>query len=615
MLIVAVCLSACLVAGAAEARSPAACGPNDRTEPALQGQVPIDVRKSGAAEPGYWCNLELVGGYRSLAFANFETYKNCAYYTDNVGGIFAEGGGVVLDLSDPRHPVKTAYLTARAMGNAGESLRIHRARGLLVADHYSVLGVDPRPIQRSLAVYDVSKDCAHPKLLADVQMPSAVGHEGCFDPDGMVYYMGSVATITPIDLSDPTHPRQLSDPWPLSIHGCSISDDGKRGYFADLLNGKMLVVDTSQAHARMQGAKPHVISKYATPDSQFQQATYPLDYNGHPYVVNWSEATIPPKVCLPGRSTFAYARILDLADEAHPTEASKIQTEVMKPENCQKVVNDSTGQFQGVDRGDPFYILASGLFLYDTHMCTPDRLHNPTILACAQFGSGLRVFDIRDPHRPSEIAYYNTGTVTKTEQTLDWAIARPVIRSDLGEIWWATNLEGFHVAKFRDGVWPFAGMDRCPAGDDYFQRQYDLGYDACQEQRATNCTSRRAFTISLRGSVRARVKRVRVYVDGKLVRRLNGARSSVRVDLSGRKAGRRTVTLQVRTVSGKIVRLTRRYRLCSATASASPRAASDPPQPLADQLPADALRAARASTAQQLLLLCHLAGPAAAAAP
>jgi len=32
----------------------------------------------------------------------------------------------VLDVSDPRHPVKTDYITARATRNAGESLRVNR---------------------------------------------------------------------------------------------------------------------------------------------------------------------------------------------------------------------------------------------------------------------------------------------------------------------------------------------------------------------------------------------------------------------------------------------------------------------------------------------------------
>jgi hypothetical protein len=59
------------------------------------------------------------------------------------------------------------------------------------------------------------------------------------------------------------------------------------------------------------------------------------------------------------------------------------------------------------------------------HYCRPDRLHEPTIVACANFGSGLRVFDIRDPARPAEIAYYNAGTVGSDPPVADWAVSPP----------------------------------------------------------------------------------------------------------------------------------------------------------------------------------------------
>jgi hypothetical protein len=465
------------------AGSPAHCAAGDRQEPALQGQVPQSERLNGAAEPGYWCNLQLVGQFSSHSFANFDTYKNCAYYTDH-DGFTTDGHSIVLDVSDPQHPVKTATLTARAMRNAGESMRVNQARGLLVADHYSILGISEPEIQRTIAVYDVSEDCAHPTLLADAVMPAAVGHEGCFQPDGMVYYMASGQTITPIDLSDPAHPKQLSDPWPLKAHGCSISDDGNRGYFASTFDWEMSIVDTSQAQARVAGAQPHVIARFPTPDVQIEQATVPVSYGGHPYVILWSEAKIPPKVCMPGEPNFGYPRIIDLADESHPTEVSKIQTEVVLPQNCAQVAADAMFQTGGVSQGDPGYLIGTAGFVYDSHMCTPDRLHDPTILACAQLGSGLRVYDIRNPQHPTEIAYYNTGTTSTSDPRLDWAFARPVIRSDLGQIWWVTNLEGFRVAKFREGVWPFPGSDPCPSGYDYFQDQYDLGYQACRAANA-----------------------------------------------------------------------------------------------------------------------------------
>jgi hypothetical protein len=471
------------------ARPAESCGPHDRPETGLQGQVPWADRMSGRAAMGYTCNLTEVGSFTSAGFANFDSYRNCVYYTDNRGGTGVpqgEGGGVVLDVSNPRHPVKTAYLRARAMGDGGESLRVNQRRGLLVSDHYSnrALANPDLSLLRTLAVYDLKQDCRHPKLLADVIMPNAAGHEGCFEPDGNAYYMASTYTITPIDLTNPRAPREMSFPWPLTIHGCSISDDGNRGYFSsvklaqdDSDPGRMLVVDTSQVQQRRANAGYKVLSSLPTPDGNVQQGTLPLTYGNRSYAYDWSEAmSLTPRVpCADANTNFAYGRFVDLTDEKHPREVSRVQTQVMLPENCAAVAADRDPQTQGLAQGDPFWQVVSAAFTYDMHYCRTDRLHNPTILACTQFASGLRVYDIRNPREPREIAYDNVGTVSPNSPEIDLALAPPIIHRDLGMIFWVTTHSGFHAATFRAGVWPFGSSPRCPDKTDYYARQYDLG--------------------------------------------------------------------------------------------------------------------------------------------
>ncbi len=565
----------------ATAKSPAVCGPNDLVETGLQGQVPVVDRVDGRAAKGYNCNLDEVGHFQSTAFANFDTYKNCAYYSDTIGLYGAEGGTIVLDVSDPRHPVQTAYLTDGPTKNAGESLRVNLKRGLLVADRYTIGGLGPfsqklddESTARSLAVYDVKGDCRRPKLLANTIMPSAVGHEGCFQPDGMVYYMGSTDTITPIDLTDPTKPVQLSDPKDWGIHGCSTSDDGKRGYFADIGAGRLLIADTSQVQARVKGAQMRMISEYYLPENEGQQSTIPLTYKGKPYLFNWSEYRQQFVPCTPGSqkvSNFGYPAIFDISDETRPKVVSVLQTEVMKPENCPAVLADSVyaQSPENLTRGaDVFPVLGSRVFLYDSHYCSTDRLHDPTIVACASFGSGMRVYDIRDPARPTEIAYWNAGFVQDPAGAGlygNLAVARPVIRSDLGQIWFPDAYKGFHVLQFRDGVWPFAGQDPCPA-QDYYLDQYDLGYadcrmarkDAVQLPSTRPCRSKRDFTIRLRNGVRARL--TKVYVNGRLVKTVRGSRA--RIDLKGLPKRTYTVKVVAKLRSGRTITEVRRYRTC-----------------------------------------------------
>jgi hypothetical protein len=576
----------------AQAKSPAQCGPGDRPETGLQGQVPMPDRASGRSVEGYNCNLYEVGFMPSSSFANFDTYENCAYYSDTIGAFNAEGGTVVVDVSDPRKPVQTAYLTEKATANAGESLRVHRERGLLVADRYYLAPVvsnfDDPEANRSLAIYDISEDCREPKLLADVVMPSAIGHEGCFQADGMVYYMASTDNITPIDVSDPRNPKQLSEPQPLGIHGCSTSEDGNRAYLADIGTAKLLIADTSEVQARKENAQIKVIGELPTPGNDGQQSTIPIFYDGRPHVFNFSEYAELGRPCTsrPDRETnFGYPMIVDIADERNPKVVSKIFNEVTLPENCAAVAGDSAAfPSNGLDKGDVFGLIGSRVFLYDSHYCSTDRTRDPTIAACASFGSGIRVYDIRDPRAPTEIAYFNPGTTDSPAGAVANAtVARPVIRSDLGQIWFADIAKGFYTVQFREGVWPFPGQDPCPHEDPYLE-QYDLGYRDCRASRrktiqlpsARPCRSRRNFTIRLRRPKHGRIKVARVYVNGKRVKVVRGRRLRARVDLRGLPKGRYTVRVVVVTTRGKRIVETRRYRTCTPNPHKRPRSRSRP---------------------------------------
>jgi len=567
----------------------AACGPDDKPETGLQGQVPWPDRLSGRAVEGYTCNLRLVGSFDEVSFASFDNYEDCVYFSNNPGAT-TDGATVVLDMSNPAKPVKTDTLTARAMRNNGESLKVNQARGLLVSAHYNFINEDEEKT-RTLAVYDISQDCRRPKLLADVVMPTAVGHEGCFSPDGMVYYMGdSTQMITPIDLSDPRNPKQLSEPWLIPVHGCSISEDGTRGYFARVSGaasgpGGLMVVDTSQAAARRENASPKGISYYDTPDGKVQQSTFPISYGGHPYLLDFSELIDVGRggasECddADAVSNFAYPRIFDMGDERNPKEVSKLLLEVDLPENCAAVAGDKTMLKAGIEPGDNFWPFLSSIFTYDSHYCRPDRLKDPTLAACSSFLAGLRVYDIRDPHHPKELAYYNPGTVSATDPTVDMALAPPVIRRDVGQIWYVSRLHGLQVLQFRDGIWPFADSDRCPGSYDYMADQYDRGYRACLAARrktvapkpnrlvslprATKCRTGGRLQVRLGQPTTGALERVRIYVDGRRVRDLRGRRIRAAITVRTPGRGRYTVRVVVRTTTGKTITTRRSYRACT----------------------------------------------------
>lgn len=416
------------------------CRPGDAAEPGLQGYAP------GGVSGPFNCNLELVSSFGTPGAGTFEAYGDCAYYGVGLGA----GATLVLDVSGGGTARLATVLSTAAMRDPWESLRVNAERGLLVADS---------PTSSSLDIYDVSQDCRRPRLLSSTVLPPAVGHEGWFSPDGMTYFMstttdnatGAGATAFPVDISNPANPRLL-DEWVFEAqtHGGFTTEDGSRSYICQQEappRDKLLIVDSSRLDA------PRLIAEVPLGDNQWCQAAYRVTYDGRPFLIQYGERSGAADCsrAQDGWASFAYPRIFDLSDERRPRLVSEALTEVVLPEHCEEV--SGQGAINGLG--------------YGVHHCSPDRLYDPTILACGWFFGGLRVLDIRDPYRPVEIGYYNPG--------VNFALgtgARPVVRADRGEIWF-TGDGGFHVVRFADGVWPFADADPCPAFDDYFFASYN----------------------------------------------------------------------------------------------------------------------------------------------
>jgi len=462
------------------------CQPGDKPDTGLQGQIPLADRVLARATEGYSCNLKVVGGLEEGGGVTFDTYKNCAYVSE-----FPAGVGTI-DVSDPADPRQTALLTGDAAKQISESMRVNATRGLLVMDVGEVAGPNE---WHMLDVYDVKQDCAHPKRLGSFDLSPAMGHEGWFSPDGTVYYMATASGgritglgkyVFPIDLTDPSKPRLMATWSDVNAHGGSESDDGKTGYqcqqggtpggSAGTPDG-VRIVDTSDVQAHHARTDQKVIGFVPTGDNSLCQATYPVTYHGRAFLIQFGESTpgrefrFGPQVCGRNPSNFAYPHIFDISDPSRPVLAGRLMREVDLPANCEAVNNDF----------DPTATMFGQV--YDVHMCSPDRLHDPTILACAQFMSGLEVYDIRDPYHPKELAYYRMGTVgaqavmhpqwRATPQSVEAVGARPVVRADRGQIWFVSSWTGFHVVRFENGVYPFRGSLSCE--HDYFFDQYNPG--------------------------------------------------------------------------------------------------------------------------------------------
>jgi hypothetical protein len=85
------------------------------------------------------------------------------------------------------------------------------------------------------------------------------------------------------------------------------------------------------------------------------------------------------------------------------------------------------------------------------------RQADPGIVACSMIMSGLRVFDIRDPKHPREVAYFN-----KPPSGGSHAMSAPAFDPARGDIWYTDGGTGFWNVHVTNGAWPRHGAYPTP---------------------------------------------------------------------------------------------------------------------------------------------------------
>jgi hypothetical protein len=450
----------------------AVCGAGSRPESGIQGRVSAADQASGLATQGITCNTELVGSYTvpnaigTVGGFKVERYTDaaghdCAYYDTTFlfpTNILDQTAGVnVLDMSDPTKPVLTASLTTPAMLSPHESLVVSQQRGILAA----VLG-NPAFGPGIVDVYDIAADCRHPVLKSSSTV-GVLGHESGMAPDGKTFYSASpgTPTVVAIDLSNPSLPLPLTI-LPYYSHGLSISADGNRAYLASVgipgavcayalscdvpdpnQDRSLIILDVSEIQARKTNPQVHEIARLKWPTITIPQNAIPFTQKGHPYLVEIDEFARggTTGTGLPG--TVGAGRIIDIGDEAHPKVISDLRLEVHNPENFAAIANDPGAQFVGQG--------------YAGHYCNVPTRVDPTIVACSMILSGLRVFDIRDPFHPREIAYFNAPQYPRVTPVLvqsNYAMSSPSFVSERKEIWYSDVNSGFYAVRLTNGAWP-----------------------------------------------------------------------------------------------------------------------------------------------------------------
>jgi hypothetical protein len=450
---------------AAPAASAPRCGAKDRPETGTHGDVPLVDQITGRADEGYSCGLALVG-YNPLGArggnANMAWSGDCAY--------IAGDGVAVVDVSDPAHPKHVRTLHGAGSDATIETLAAVDAPGrhLLATGRYGLFGLQGSPGTAPVDLWDV-QDCAHPKKLTTLRFPSNV-HNLTFTADGRRLW--STLPVQAMDLSDLRRPKVLpnierdlaASGHPNYYYGHEVwpPPDNTRLYVGGqigFLPEETLIVDTS----RWPEHPAKVIGSLPEPGHSIRPATI----GGKPYLLQSDETVVSPlaKGCLPDYLTpFGGAsrpKLTDISNEQLPRRRSTLEVEINEPKHCAEQV------LSGVNAS--------------SHYHDVDDPDDTTFAMVSAWNAGLRLFDVRDPLHPREVAYFNpgrfagsplssggppgVGTVMGLLSTngLDQAWAHIRYRADTGHIWLTTATGGFWVLELEPQLRAALDLPAMPA--------------------------------------------------------------------------------------------------------------------------------------------------------
>ena len=414
----------------------------------VQGRVSQEDMNQPQAADGWTCNLSQVGafatpgGFRVWRYVDKNSHV-CAFYDSSLGSpatiislaALPTQGVIVLDMSDPAHPKQTADLTTPGMLSPHESLNLNPLRGLLGAETGTAL-----TNQGTFDLYDVSNDCRHP--VQESVTPIKFGHESGFSADGKTFWVsGGGGQIAAYDVSNPKAPYEVwaGDTY---AHGLNLSADGRTLYQTEPINGNFAILDVSQIQDRKPNPQAKLLSRSTWDTVSIPQNSIPVTIGGHPYLIEFDEfafrfnpATVDDKV--------GGARIMDIADPAHPTIVSDLRLQVnMRAEHQQY-------------NGDP-YPLGGKANGYSAHYCGVPTQVDPTIVACSFTNSGLRIFDIRDPRHPRESGYFVSPPSKGAAPGMsgDMAFSQPAFDVARHDVWYSDATSGFYVLHLTRAAWP-----------------------------------------------------------------------------------------------------------------------------------------------------------------
>jgi len=361
-------------------------------------------------------------------------------------------GWSILDVTDPTTPQLVTYIPGP---ENTWTIQIQVAEGKMITALERIApgwgGVDGQAFAEGFFIFDVSEP-TKPRRIGHFQTNSTSTHRNFYDGSNFIHAAASAPGITGkiyriVDIADPAKPREVGQfSLPEQASGAATSGlkfslhgpahiEGTRAYLP-YGDGGAIILDISEL------SRPRMVSQLAFRGITATQGIHTFLPLPRRKIALINDEAIREN----GDENLNMAGVVDISNESQPRLISLFPLPEPPAETGLKNFYEKGGRFGPHNHHHPNH-----------QACLEER---DDIAYLTYFNAGLRIYDIRDPRAPKEIAYFippdpKTRIGTKPSQLV--AQTEDVLVDRRGCVYISDKNQGIYILKLNN-VWPYVAL-------------------------------------------------------------------------------------------------------------------------------------------------------------